>query len=169
MDVPAEMRKAGVDPAPGHEIFLEHVHYNFEGNYLIGKLIAVAIQTKCLGRKWDDALEPSVVEARDRLGFLPEDDLAATSFAIRALETGPFSKTIDRKKQTEFLVERAGNLFTSLPELRRNIFADLPVEQMADDMLQHLFKSHKRRGDRDFCEVLERCQRKRTPWKYSEK
>ncbi|MEJ7595904.1 MAG: tetratricopeptide repeat protein [Planctomycetaceae bacterium] len=169
MDVPGEMRKAGVDPAPGHELFLEHVHYNFDGNYLLGKLIAAAVQTKCLGRKWDDAIVPDAAEARDLLGFLPEDDLAATSFAIRALETGPFSRTIDRKKQTEFLVDRAAKLFTALPELRRNIFADLPVEHMADDMLQHLLKSHKRSGDRDFCEVIERCQQKRSPWKYSKR
>ena len=169
MDVPVEMRKAGVDPAPGHEIFLEHVHFNFEGNYLVGKLIATAIQTKCLGQNWDEATVPGLVEASDLLGFLPEDDLAATSFAIRALETGPFSKTIDRKKQTEFLVNRAGKLFTSLPELRRNIFADLPVEHMADDMLQHLLEAHKRRGDRDFCEVIERCQQKRMPRKNSER
>lgn len=165
LDISSELTRAGVDPSPGNELFLEHVHYNFDGHYLVGKLIAAAILSKCVGLNWDEAKELSLATARDQLGFLPEDDLAATSFAIRVLETGPFSRSMGRMQQTEFLINRATRLFTSLPEVRRNIFADLPIEQMAGDLPLHLMRSHQLNGDKSFCDVLKNCQAKRMPWK----
>lgn len=165
LDLTAEFKNQGAGTVPGNELFLEHVHYNFDGHYLVGKLIATAVQTQCRGLKWDTTKELSLADAGDQLGFLPEDDLAATSFAIRVLETGPFSKSIGREQQREFLINRATKLFTSLSELRKNVFADLPIEQMAENLPENLLRSHQVNGDKSFCDVLRICQAKRKPWK----
>ncbi len=163
-DIQQGFKTAGFLSAPGNELFTEHVHYNFNGHYVLGKLIAEAIQTQCLSQPWDAGKVPDLQQASDFLGFLTEDDLAAASFVIQMLETGPFLKCVDRENQLAYLVNRAKELFESMPENRQNAFADLQLPQLSNDILLHLLAAHERNGDEDFCKTIAKCHELRNPW-----
>ncbi len=164
LDVQQGFKTTGILSAPGNDLFIEHVHYNFNGHYVVGKLMAEAIQTQCLNQPWDAGKVPNLQQASDLLGFLTEDDLAAASFAIQMMETGPFLKCVDREVQLGSLVNLARELFESMPENRQNAFADLQLPQLSNDILLHLLAAHERDGDEEFCRTIARCRDRRQPW-----
>ena len=165
LDLPAEFRKEGYHSAPGNDLFLEHVHYNFDGHFVVGKVLAKAILTGYLNKPWDPALSADAESARELLGYLTEDELAATSFIIQMMDTAPFAKCLDREIQVQSLISRTKELFEALPEERRTVFADLQFTQMSNDMLLHLNHLHRSKGHDQVCRRLSSCRVLRMPWK----
>lgn len=164
-DLNQALRDAFAGDTPGDNLFLEHVHYSFEGHYLVGKLMAQEIQKEWLEKTWNDAAAVTIEDARIRLGFLTEDDLAAAGFAIQVLETGPFSRCADLELQKKRLLQRTSKLLSTLSEERKNVFLDLHFTQMSEDLPGHLLSNQPAVGDLSFSAELQRCITARTPWK----
>ncbi len=158
------MIAAGHNTPPGYDIFLEHVHYTFEGHELVGQLMAKAIQSNIRKIGWNGDKAPQPDELKELLGFLPEDDIAATSFAMQVFETGPFMNTLDKQRHIDHLTQRTAQIFESLPETRANIFADLKMTQMSHRLLFHLATEHRNKHNDDFVIPLRDSQQRRTPW-----
>ena len=152
--------------APGYDLFLEHVHYNFEGHFLVGKLMSRVIQSACRQTAWDESLTPSLSVMQEELGYLIEDDLAATSMALLVLQSKPFSTTLDREEHLNSLGGRVGHLLQSLPETRRNVFIDLNLDHMSGDLLRALRSFHRERGNLSVLAAVYRAQKLRKPWNF---
>lgn len=164
LDLTAAMVADGYSDPPGYNLFLEHVHYNFEGHHLVGRLFAKFIQENIRSGRWNSDRVASSNEMQKSLGFLPEDDLAATSFAIEVLQTGPFAQTADRQSHIEFLTQRAGRLFELVPSDRRDVFAELSLNQMSGALPQHLLAEFEERGNKQAVELMRQCWKLRKPW-----
>lgn len=163
----AAFRSEGYLNPPGFDLFLEHVHYNFQGHYVLGKVYARTIQERFRGELWQEAISPDLEAADTMMGLLTEDELAATSFALQVLQTGPFRNAVDHDGHVSFLSERAAHMFTELGDLRGSVFADLPMDQMSDRLLSSLHFQHSKAGNAEFCGQLEKYQRIRRPWEAS--
>jgi hypothetical protein len=164
LDLAEGFMNEGYQGAPGRELFLEHVHYTFEGHYIVGKLIAKAVLEQCLQATWSEKSAADLAEATELLGFLPEDELAATSLVIQMVRSGPFANCLDRELQEAELVVHAASVFESMSEPRRSVFADLMLSQMADNLLAHLQAAHRARGNAAFADELLARRKQRTPW-----
>ncbi len=164
LNLAASIKASGHPAAPGYDLFLEHVHYNFDGHYLVGEIISRAIQTTYRDRPWDESKSPDLSTVHEALGFLPEDDLAAMSFAILVLQTKPFSTTLDRETHLKFLGGRIAATLDSLPEARRNIFMSLNLDHMSGDLLQTLSSMHREQENFRFLAALIRAQKRRKSW-----
>lgn len=152
--------------APGHDLFLEHVHYNFDGHYLVGRLLAEQVLLKYFPQKNRQPDQgPDIEDMKQKLGFVPEDDLAAVSFAIQVYQTGPFSRTLDRERHVRYLSDKAAELFAAIPEQRGNVFAELPMDQMSAGLVYYLIEAHREANNTRIVEELQGCLQRRIPWK----
>lgn len=165
-DLAGAVRASSSRAAPGHDLFLEHVHFNFDGHYLVARLLAEQVLQKYFPTGNDpDVQAASIDDIRQKLGFIPEDDLAAVSFAIQVYQTGPFSRTLDRERHVRFLSDQATRLFEAIPAVRGQVFAELPMDHMSAGLVYFLLERHRAAGNRAVAEELQNCLQRRIPWK----
>jgi lysophospholipase L1-like esterase len=164
LDVAATLDQINDPAGPGHDLFLEHVHYNRDGHRALGRFFAVTIQERVRGRKWAAAREPTLAELDELLGVVPEDELAATSFALQVLQTAPLRGAVDAPRSEEEMVDRIAGLYRGLSSTRQNVFAELPMVRLMTDLVGGLAESHLLHGDVETgLELGERCV-VRCPW-----
>jgi len=151
---------------PGSEFYLEHVHYNSAGNYLIGRLFAEYIQTQVLNRDWNSAALPEQYELEEILGYTPEDRLTAAFMAIQLLESNTFGTTIDREAHVEALGKQIANTWEGMPEQRQRVYGMLSPELAQLDLLAVLIELHEREGNTKVVADLKAKQKVRQPWRF---
>ncbi|MCA9085920.1 MAG: SGNH/GDSL hydrolase family protein, partial [Planctomycetaceae bacterium] len=160
-DTEQAIKESGYELPPGFDLYFEHVHYNFEGHSLLGRIMAKAVCSEFLNSPWDESAAPNEDSLKQAIGFLPEDDLAAVSFCLEVLETGPFSQSVDLEKHVQFLSQRAAEIYHALPEIRRETFADLTIADMVNGLAERLLEQHVRKGT-NFAEELRQAVRIRS-------
>jgi tetratricopeptide (TPR) repeat protein len=164
LDIAARLEELSGQAAPGHDYFLEHVHYNFSGHYEVGRLVATLVTTEILGGNWraDQSLTQGGMSMQ--LGVLPEDHLAATSIAFEVFSVAPMSNVFDVNRHRRFLFGRIQELFSQLPADRQEAFAALSTREMAEDLLRHLADWHLTHGATSFALELSEILAQRRPW-----
>ena len=96
------------DGIPGTELFYEHVHYNFSGNYLMAKTLNPAVLRSLEVKK---GIKPrsreilSEAEVKRRLAYTRWDHLKITRFILERLGKPPFTGQSDIDKQQAKLKE----------------------------------------------------------------
>jgi tetratricopeptide (TPR) repeat protein len=121
--------------APGFDLFLEHVHYRFEGHYELARVLARFIQTRVHEKSWIDARTPTPAEMRTLLGMTSEDDLAAWSIALQTLQTPPLSGAVDAEAHQAALRDEIGRRYAALSLQAQERFADLSLDEMQSDLI----------------------------------
>lgn len=164
VDVPAALDDAAHPTGPGNELFLEHVHYTFEGHRRLGKLFARTVQEQVRGIPWDASRDPDDVTLRATLGFIPEDELAAASFSLQIVKTGPLRGALDGPQREKLLVDRISTVYAELPAARRSVFAELPMNRMMTDLVGGLAELHAFRGEWETALNLSELATRRCPW-----
>lgn len=135
LDTAAELRRRAGADGLGHKLFVEHVHYNFRGHFELAQVIAEFVQTDVLGAKWDAAQLPSQAEMEQQLDAIPQDHLAALSFALQILSTPPMNGALDREQHQKVLADELAARFRALSPRDQQIFADLSMEQISTELL----------------------------------
>ena len=93
---------------PGAELFYEHVHLTFQGNYVLARAIAERIErvlTLPESAPW-----PDMAECAQRLGRTPRDTQAALSVLFGRLGDVPFTFQANHDEQMRRLTEAAREL-----------------------------------------------------------
>ena len=93
---------------PGAELFYEHVHPTFQGNYVLARAIAEKVE-KTLTLP-ESAPWPDVAQCAQRLGHTPRDTQLALSEMHGRLEDVPFTFQANHDEQLRRLIETAREL-----------------------------------------------------------
>ena len=164
VDIESACCEASGLSAPGHDLFLEHVHFNSDGNWLVARTLARSIIEKHLSRTWDESLVPSVADRNEWLGLLVEDECVAVTLAGFLTQSSPFNRVIDLKNQQRALQSSLEQLVTTLSEERLKIFVELDGKTKVDDLVDGIGRAYLDRGRAiDALQFFEIGSRRR-PW-----
>lgn len=163
-DLSAAFVAAGYEDSPGAELFLEHVHYTFDGHHVVGQLLSNFIVEKCLHAKWKPDRVIELDEMKELTGFVLEDDLVALSHALQVFETTPFRACLDLQNHQQRLIDRIRQRYLELPPSRQNVFADVPFSTLTQDVIQALAAAHRKAGHLEEARFLESRRSLRRPW-----
>lgn len=164
VDLIPAFSQASQGGVPGHDMFLEHVHFTLEGHWLVAGTIARAIVERVRGESWDEGTTPSA-EERDRwLGVINEDHIVAGKLASFLLERPPFNGTLDVQRQLRSLTARVERYSESLSPQEMQVFSSLDPKTSIDDLVDGLGRVYLSNGDIDLAlAYFERGMRRR-PW-----
>ena len=163
-DLATELQELSGDKAVGYDWLLEHVHYNYEGHWQVGLLLARFVHTSILGGAWDGDRVPSLEQRDELLGVVPQDHLGAHSFALQLLDTSPIDGASDIQRHVQFIKSRIQALYVELVPQEREFFADATMIEIGTDLLRTLGERYVAEGLRQQgLRLLERNVRRR-PW-----
>ncbi|MEI8381840.1 MAG: tetratricopeptide repeat protein [Planctomycetota bacterium] len=149
---------------PGRRHFFEHVHLTWEGNRVVGDVIARSIWQQVWSRTWsvdrsnDDGLVGS------RLAVQPEDHLAAHALAMMIYQRPPFREGADAEKLARELAEDSAFAFGRLVPERQKIFEQLTQAEMSTDLIAALIARCRRTQQDDLLGTFLQARVVRQPW-----
>ena len=127
-------------------------------------LFARCVQEQVRRRQWVESRVPSTERMDELSGVLPEDQLAAYSFAKQVYQTAPLQSALDHVIEDKAAAEEIAWRFSALPKERRVAFADLPMNMMAHDLVLPLADLHLVRKNLDLALLFGNCGILRRPW-----
>jgi len=103
---------AGESPhgIPGHELFYEHVHLNFAGNYALARTVLREVEKRLPTRLPNKPSLPSVDECAGRLAFTPFHHVMTLNEVLKRLKKAPFTDQLDNRDQVARLQKQADDL-----------------------------------------------------------
>lgn len=92
VDAAAQFNRAAQSGTAGNEFFLDHVHFTFPGNYLLGRLVAHAVAAELEGEP-TSLVHPwlTQTECAEWLAYTPWDREEILAGMLRRLQRPPFS------------------------------------------------------------------------------
>lgn len=163
-DVAAQLRDQSKLPAPGEDFFLEHVHYNLEGNWRVAMILGKLIHEQILHAEWRNERIPNESRRDELLGLTPLDRLAADTFALMIVQAWPLKLAPDSALQAERVKTRLQQDYVQLSPLDRKIFADLSLDAIQQDLLGGMAVGYRAAGREDLAQEMLRLRRLRRPW-----
>ncbi len=128
------------DGLPGNDLFCDHVHFTFEGNYLLARSIAAQVERllpeQITARAPANAPWPSIADCAQRLAWTDWDRAAVVSDMLARLSDPPFTGQINHDAQIQHLAALAEKLApASRPEALRGAvkFSEAAVAEAPDD------------------------------------
>lgn len=110
-DAERAFAEASPQGVPGADLFYEHVHLTFEGNYLLGRTIATQLEgllpTSIAPDAAKDKPWPSIADCATRLGWNPAECRAAYSEMLVRLADPPFTTQANHELQVAHLASRS--------------------------------------------------------------
>jgi len=100
--------EASPDGIAGTDLFYEHVHLTFQGNYLLSRVIAEKVESTL--SLPSSASWPSLADCEQRLGHTPRDTQMALSMMLGRLADIPFTFQANHEEQVRHLTEIARSL-----------------------------------------------------------
>lgn len=106
-DVVTAFASASPSGIPGKELFHEHVHLTWEGNYLLARTVAEQIEPLLTGREANappaGAAWPSSEECARRLAWTPRRQLEGVAEIRQRVSDPPFTLQLNHADQIEYL------------------------------------------------------------------
>jgi len=134
-DVAARFPSVSRFPAPGSDLFLEHVHYNLDGHWQAARFLAECIVEDVLGRAWDAERFPNDQRRDKLLQITPFDHLVADAQTVGILGVWPFSLSAARGEEVTAVQDRWRSTFAALPQLDQDLFTAQTLESMTQNVL----------------------------------
>lgn len=127
VDVRAAVEAASPWGIPGRELFDDHVHFNFDGNYVAARALAAGLLPLLpSGSGADTTRLPDRDTVARRLGYGPSSRYSAVTTMIARHGMPPFPGQWDAAGQTAFLQAEADSLRPSLqPHAMRRSLAEV--------------------------------------------
>lgn len=128
------LAEASSNGIPGADLFYEHVHLTFEGNYVLARAIAESIEqvmTLSQAARW-----PDISECAQSLGFTTRDQQTAISTILGRLADMPFTFQANHNQQVSRLAEAARSIppANSAASLRgAQAVTEIALKRRADD------------------------------------
>ncbi len=124
--------------SPGENRFLEHVHFNIDGHWLVAREIARTITRDIRHQAWNEDLVPSTQERNDWLALVPEDSITALSLAFFITQSAPFDEAIGATARSKVLVEKVAELSNQLSARELLVFQSVSHGEQMDDLINGL-------------------------------
>jgi tetratricopeptide (TPR) repeat protein len=134
-DVAARFPSVSQFPAPGSDLFLEHVHYNLDGHWQAARFLAECIVEDVLGKAWDAERFPNDQRRDKLLQITPFDHLVADAQTIGILGVWPFSLSTARGEEATAVQDRWRSTFAALPQLDQDLFTAQTLESLTQNVL----------------------------------
>lgn len=168
-DIESAFAAASSPAAPGDNLFLEHVHPTQEGHALIAATLAEQIARRVLGLSWPADSPLSEERRNELLSLIPEDLLAADSFALQVVSSPPMNEAFDSSIHAARLTARISERYGDIPEEDRAAFEDLSMQEIAERLLPALAERLRKAGHVRRANELMKKHCARRPWECSEK
>lgn len=104
IDSAAIFEKASYPFQPGWNLLLEHVHYDFSGNYLLGAEIARPIVQRTLNAESFAPLKDT--EVAERIGFPNHETIVVMDRLMNMIQTPPFTGQVNHDELEAFVAEK---------------------------------------------------------------
>ena len=131
--------RAGAGPVAGDELFFEHVHFNFQGNYLLAMgLVRQIAPLLPEGRSRTNWL--SAGECAERLAYSAWNELAIAKEIRRRLQSPPFTGQLDHTAREQAWAKKVADLQAQVtPELLQRALRENreAVARAEDDWMLH--------------------------------
>lgn len=148
----------------GQDIFLEHVHFTFEGHWLVAQTLGKKITEDVFRERWDEAGLPSTTE-RDRwLGTIPLDHLTALMLASFVVQAPPLSQSADAVAHLQSLRRQIQTLTGQVPESEMRLFHGLDNQTKVDDLVHGLGQMELEKGETAAALAFFELAQRRRPW-----
>ncbi len=148
----------------GDDVFLEHVHYNLEGNWRVALILGKFIHERLLRTEWRPARIPNDERRDALLGVTRLDHLAADTFTLMAVQAWPLKLAPDSAIQIERVKTRLRQDYALLSPLDREIFTGLSLDAIQQDLLVSMGNGYRAAGREDLAQEMFRRHRQRRPW-----
>lgn len=158
LDLAEQVKQDSHAAGPGYDLYLEHVHYHFAGHFAISKALTDHVQGEIMTAEVHAEADLNVDKMKEELAHLTEDDLFAYSMTIEVLKTAPFRECLDLERQFERTANVIGGLYLELPEERRELFADLSMDLMGQNLVHNLKKAYEQAGHAKIAQKLEEIE-----------
>ena len=99
---------ASANGIPGDELFYEHVHLTFQGNYVLARVIAEKVE-KTLALS-ENASWPDIAKCAQRLGYTSRDTQLALAILLGRLADVPFTFQANHDEEMRRLTQTARGL-----------------------------------------------------------
>jgi lysophospholipase L1-like esterase len=150
--------------APGSDLFLEHVHFSFDGHWLLARLLGRSIIENFAGREWRDGAVPSPEERDEWLDVIPEDHVTAHALAWFVTKEVPFDRAADAQQHHARLGKRLQELLEALPADHARRLAVLPHQTKVDDLVDGLGRAYLEERRAETALRMFELGRRRRPW-----
>ncbi|MEX0819553.1 MAG: tetratricopeptide repeat protein [Pirellulaceae bacterium] len=163
-DVAAQFQNISQFPAPGRDLFLEHVHYNLEGHWQAARCLAECVVADVLGKAWNAARLPDERQRDELLFVTPFDHLVADAQITGILEVWPLSLSPVRREETELVQDRWRSTYATLAALDQELFTSQTLESMTQNVLLVMGHAFLSVGEEDRALAFFQRQISRRPW-----
>ncbi|MBS0262689.1 MAG: SGNH/GDSL hydrolase family protein [Planctomycetes bacterium] len=138
VDLAPVFQHATTYAVPGGDFFLEHVHFNTEGHWLVARTLGQFIVEGFQEATWSESALPSTAERDDWLGLVPEDQITAHMLAYMLIQQSPFNRSADAQRHQSELSSRIQDLIAPLTAEERRRLQSLPNATKVDDLIDGL-------------------------------
>jgi tetratricopeptide (TPR) repeat protein len=166
-DVAGHLQERSKLPVPGHDFFLEHVHYNLEGHWQVALILAEFIHRQVLKDTWRPENVPGPEERDQGLGITPFDSLMGDSITLMMLDIAPLKFAPDTSRHIELLKTRILQTYAELSPWDREIFADLSLTTMQRELLIAMGTGYLHVGQPELAAHMFQTHILRRPWEAS--
>ncbi|HUG66761.1 MAG TPA: hypothetical protein VMM76_03350 [Pirellulaceae bacterium] len=166
-DVAGQFKNVSRFPAPGSDLFLEHVHYNLNGHWQAARFLAECIVEKVLGSAWDVERFPNDQRRDKLLQVTPFDHLVADAQTVGILGVWPLSLSPDRSREVKLVQDRWRSTYAALPQLDQELFTAQTLESMTQNALVVMGHAYLSVGRENMALASFQRQMLRRPWDVS--
>ncbi|MDA1052939.1 MAG: hypothetical protein O3C40_21005 [Planctomycetota bacterium] len=163
-DVAAQFQSVSRLPAPGSDLFLEHVHYNLEGHWQAARFLAECIIEEVLGKAWDVERFPNDQRRDKLLQITPFDHLVADAQIVGILGVWPLSLSPGRDEEAKLVQDRWRSTYAALPQLDQDLFTSQTLESMTQNVLVVMGQAYLSVGREKLALDSFRRHMQRRPW-----
>ncbi|HRX81196.1 MAG TPA: hypothetical protein P5307_19140, partial [Pirellulaceae bacterium] len=163
-DVATQFQSITPFPAPGSDLFLEHVHYNLKGHWQAARFLSECIIGEVLGKEWDETRFPNDQRRDALLQVTQFDELVADAQTIGILGVWPFNLSPERAKEAERVQDRWRTTYAALPQLEQELFTSQTLESMTQNVLDIMGHAYLSLGREELALASFQRQMLRRPW-----
>ncbi len=155
---------AAENSAPGDDLFLEHVHFNIEGHWLVAQSLAKSIVGDLCRQKWNEDNLPSAADRDQWLGLRPEDQIVAHTLAYYVSKTPPFDRAVDGELHRVALSGRLEKYAAMLSDHEIGLFSQIDRKSRIDDLIDALGRACLARNQLEEALKMFELGQRRRPW-----
>ena len=164
VDLAPEFTRAAEFAAPGHDLFIDHVHFTVEGNWLVANTLGRSLVVQVAKSSWRESAIPSDTQRDEWLGLLTEDRVVSSTLGLILTTVSPLDQAVDVERHRESLQTKVDYYAQQMSEENSACFASLDPNTRVDDLVDGLGRAYLDQGlTHHAVDLFERGKRRR-PW-----
>ncbi len=164
VDLAPEFAGATQFTAPGHDLFIDHVHFTVEGDWLVATTLGRSLVEQVCQGSWRESAIPSDAERDQWLNLLTEDRVVSYALGWILTTVSPLDQAVDVERHRETLQAKIEYYASQLSNEDSACFASLDPKTRVNDLIDGLGRANLDLGlTHHAVDLFERGKRRR-PW-----